>query len=666
MTKSPSSGVGEAAVTGDLVTAALAYGQAGLRVLPIHTVREGVCSCGAVDCDRPAKHPLIKAGKDFSRASSDVAAIADWWRRWPDANIGIRTGAESGLVVLDVDVPKGGASSLAALEQEHGKLPSTPEVLTGGGGKHLLFRHPGQEVRPSAGQLGDGLDVRGDGGFIVAPPSLHVSGRPYKWVRTPEKVPAAPLPPWLETMVVEGVTKRRNGGRAGDAIPEGKRNAALTSLAGTMRRRGMGESEITAALLEVNAGRCRPPLGGSEVRALVDSVMRYQPENATADVPARTVAEVVEVFDRWLYLPDRSLVYVVLGAVAANLLEGSPVWLLLVGPPGGGKTEALQAVLALPDVYKAATFTEASLLSGTPSKHRASGAKGGLLREIGEFGLVIAKDFGSVLSMHREARGSILAALREIYDGEWTRYVGTDGGRTLTWQGKVGLLAGCTPSIDRHHVVMAAMGERFLLYRLGDIDPEEQAGAALTAVGAREARMRSELSQAVLGLFADGLPRQPREPDQEETGRLVMLSTLVARCRSSVERDGYSREIELIPPAELPARLAKVLERLLAGLDAIGLDRGSAWQVVARTGLDSMPRMRRALLDILAHSGPPRETKDLALEVGYPTGTARRALEDLAAHGVLTRYSQGEGKSDLWGIAENVRVAYQSLSELAA
>jgi hypothetical protein len=152
----------------------------------------------------------------------------------------------------------------------------------------------------------------------------------------------------------------------------------------------------------------------------------------------RTVAEAIEVFQRWLYLPDPGALLAVLGAVAANRLDGDPIWLLLVGPPGGGKTEPLQAAVTLPDVHPVATLTEAALLSGTPKRDRAKGATGGVLRSIGEQGIILCKDFGSVLSMRRESRAEVLAALREVYDGSWTRPVGADGGRVLSGRARPG------------------------------------------------------------------------------------------------------------------------------------------------------------------------------------------------------------------------------------
>src|SRR5439155_25966347 len=122
---------------------------------------------------------------------------------------------------------------------------------------------------------------------------------------------------------------------------------------------------------------------------------------------------VVAVFRRWLHLPDPDALLAVLGAVAANRLPGDPVWLLLVGSPSSGKSEILQAVGSLPDVYPTASLTEGGLLSGTPKREKAQGASGGLLRKIGERGILLAKDFGSFLSPNPGSRTGVHPALRE-------------------------------------------------------------------------------------------------------------------------------------------------------------------------------------------------------------------------------------------------------------
>ena len=179
--------------------------------------------------------------------------------------------------------------------------------------------------------------------------------------------------------------KARAADTDGAPIPEGGRNAALASLAGSMRRRGMTAAEMEAALQVTNRERCQgPPLPETEVAAIARSVARYAPDDGeTGDdaggeaVQPTTLLEVIRGFRRWLYLPDLGALIAALGAVAANRLPGDPVWLLIVAPSGWGKTEVLGPLAALPDVHPAATLTEAALLSGTPAREKVKGRQGG-------------------------------------------------------------------------------------------------------------------------------------------------------------------------------------------------------------------------------------------------------------------------------------------------
>jgi hypothetical protein len=181
----------------ELIDAAVSYAARGWAVFPLFGVANARCRCGRRDCGRPGKHPLVARG--LHEASTDAAVIATWWRRWPWANIGLATGARSGFVAIDVDEPHG-RTSLRALQDQLGELPATLQALTGGGGLHLLYAHPGG-LRNSAGRLAGyddelpDVDLRADGGALVAPPSMHVSGRRYRWVNP--TVPLAPAPAWL-------------------------------------------------------------------------------------------------------------------------------------------------------------------------------------------------------------------------------------------------------------------------------------------------------------------------------------------------------------------------------------------------------------------------------------------------------------------------------------
>ena len=159
-------------------SAALGYGAKGWGVLPLHQPKNGVCSCGKPDCGSPAKHPLTTNG--LKDASTNPEQINKWWTRWPDANIGVITGKVSGIVVVDVDPEKGGMESWNELQDIHGRV-DTLTAVTGGGGIHLYFQAPAEELKSTAGEMGPGLDTRAEGGYVVAPPSMHISGRRYEW-----------------------------------------------------------------------------------------------------------------------------------------------------------------------------------------------------------------------------------------------------------------------------------------------------------------------------------------------------------------------------------------------------------------------------------------------------------------------------------------------------
>jgi len=383
-----------------------------------------------------------------------------------------------------------------------------------------------------------------------------------------------------------------------------------------------------------------------------------------------TLDDVLTACSKHLYLPDTGPVEVLLAAIAANNLPGDPVWLLQVAPPGSGKTETLNMALKVPHVYPVAVLTEASLLSGTSQrelKHNP-GAKGGLLKEMGDFGIMLVKDFGGILSLSKESRGPILAALREVYDGAWTRYVGSDGGKMLTWSGKAGLIGGATPSIDRHYAVMAQLGERFNYYRLPECDESTRAQFALAQVG-HETETRRELAGLVQRLFETiTLERDYTLLSTPERDRLVALATFATRCRSAVDRDAFSsREIELIPGAESPARFVKVLAQLLKGMEAIGIARPRAWELVTKIALDSMPDIRRRVVLEMINQSETTNSR-IATALNYPTVTTRRVLEDLACYGIVERVKVDGRRDDDWLVSDwtvaTYNAATKTLSEI--
>jgi hypothetical protein len=370
------------------------------------------------------------------------------------------------------------------------------------------------------------------------------------------------------------------------------------------------------------------------------------------------IEDTLETFERWLILPNRTPVYAMLGTVAANLLPGDPVWLGLVAPPSSAKTELLNSISKLPFVVSVSTLTLASLLSGTPRRQRTPGATGGLLRQVSDPGLLCLKDFTSTLTMRPESKSEVLSALREIYDGKWTRYIGTDGGKPLHWTGKLGLVFGCTGAIDTQHSVSDALGNRFLLSRM---EPGEgQLRWSFRHVGGKTATMRHELAESVNRLFAAPRP-DPQELSENEIERFERVTELVVRLRGAVERDRYRRELDAIYGAEGPARLGLSLERLLAGLDVLGVERKTAFEVVISVALDSTPPLRRGIYRLLCQPlnplNPPApnasalaiwNTKQVSDAIGLPTSTVRRGLEELTSYGLANHYSAKQGAPSSW------------------
>jgi len=372
-------------------------------------------------------------------------------------------------------------------------------------------------------------------------------------------------------------------------------------------------------------------------------------------------------FGKWLHLDDTAPVLAVAAVIVANLADGDPVWLLVVGPPSGGKTEILSSAAGLPYIVPAAIITEAALLSGTSSKERAADATGGLLRQIGEFGILFAKDFTSVLSQNRDTAKAAMAAMREIYDGSWDRPVGSDGGKVLHWHGKCGFIGGVTPSYDRYSAIVNALGDRYLLLRLPDVDAEHQAHAALRS-SEHEKAMRAELAAAMTGLIAGAdKSRVHAELSEADTARLVRLAMFTARARTAVERDGYTGELLVMPQPEGPARLVKALRRVYGGVLAIGADADTAWALLERISIDCAPSMRISIVRALLTFTDEQRTADIARVAGLVTKTAHRVLDDLALLGIATRTkkSDADNAPDLWIASEWLRDCWPKVGQIS-
>ncbi|MGA2068766.1 MAG: hypothetical protein ABSG86_27610 [Thermoguttaceae bacterium] len=370
-----------------------------------------------------------------------------------------------------------------------------------------------------------------------------------------------------------------------------------------------------------------------------------------------------KVFAKWLLLPDSTVVDIVLGCAVGNELQGDPLWLLLVGPPGDGKTELLRSLFAHEAVCSLSSFSPQALISGLkPEKGEADPS---LLPDLNGR-LVIVKDFGMVLQMRRESRHEVFSLLRDVYDGESSKGFGSGGEKIKRFQAKFNLLVGTTDAVELYGDLNQQLGERFLRYHLPIGDAKAKIKRALDNEGSKD-RMRRELSDAAVGFLHGATRRRPSVPARVKAS-LVNLAHLLAKARTSVCRDRNSKEIVTDPVPETGTRIANQLLRL--GL-SVAMGRGekrltpAEFKIMVKAAFDSMPTRRRALLSYLAQQAGFLTTDATTAGLRWPKGTCRLVLEDLHILGLVEQQTEKIGRTSVakWRLAGDVRRVFRMVGE---
>jgi hypothetical protein len=343
--------VSASAPAAQMLDAALAYAEHDVPVFPVWWIVNGRCACGKAECDQPGKHPLGSVvPHGVLDATTDAAPIRRWWSRYPHANIATST---SWATVLDVDPRHGGDDALAVLERDHGALPETAEVLTGGGGRHVYFR-PVAGLAASASKVGVGLDIKtGPGAYVLVPPSSHVTGGTYleEVLHPLFDTPLAEMPSWLvelarkETAEQSGNGQQRTPGEWAERLigaPEGQRRANALEVAGHYLGLRIAPAEVEAILVGF-AARCTPPFPEREAREIVCDLARRDRTKAQASAATKSDDSTREVFRRAAVIVK-----------ASTVTPESVDWIW----PGRIARGALANVVGLPDQGKSLMFSD--------------------------------------------------------------------------------------------------------------------------------------------------------------------------------------------------------------------------------------------------------------------------------------------------------------------
>jgi putative DNA primase/helicase len=264
----------------EVLKSAIEVGEVGFALLPVHCIINGACSCGDKNCTKQGKHPKRNNWK--YTATSDPKKLSTLFAA-NDCNLGIATGYKSKLIVIDIDPKNGGDDSCLKLFKEHGALDEHTLVAnTGGDGQHIYFRYGGNQIGNYHGTVfGAGIDIKGNGGYVIGAPSNHISGGDYYW-RNGFYLPAE-LPTDLEQILLDYKGTQTSSKRFEQKdIVTGNRNISLAGIAGRYRAKGLEVDQLESKLLKDNQQRCKPPLPEREVKAIAQSICRYERGNSKA------------------------------------------------------------------------------------------------------------------------------------------------------------------------------------------------------------------------------------------------------------------------------------------------------------------------------------------------------------------------------------------------
>jgi hypothetical protein len=368
------------------------------------------------------------------------------------------------------------------------------------------------------------------------------------------------------------------------------------------------------------------------------------------------------VFEANLVIEDKLVVRAVVASVIANQLDGSPVWLMVVAPSSGGKTEILMSLTTI--IKDTVSMTQVvsdispnSFISGMKSYE---GDHSLLLKMPKEGGMLLFKDFTSILSKRKEDRAIIMSQLREIYDGSYTRVMGNG---SKTWEGRVGVIGGCTPAIYSAMQEFSVMGERLMLYQMLQPDRKEALRFVINKEKTGEngdAAQKAAMKEYIEAIFAaiEGKEMSHFALAKETEEELIDVADFCTIARSGVEWNDRANHgagaIARLPSKEMPFRAVKQLMRIAKALVVMNLHEGKKdvlgeqdRQILYKIAFDSIPDMRRKAMQVIAGYTGGATAAAIAMDMALPTDSTRRWLEELNALGIIERSSSTTTKANM-------------------
>jgi len=614
------------------------------------------------------KKPLLR-WEEYQKRKATQEEIEKWASKYKNPNIGIVTGSISGITVVDVEA--GGPTD---------NLPPTVLVRTGGGGFHFYYKYS-QPIKNSV-RIRDKTDIRGAGGYVIAPPSLHKSGNYYEWVRSPEDSEFKELPGWIlspNKASHNQVQKIDWQKFISKDNPEGIRNLSAAQLIGKLCHhlpQELWESSAWPAFKEWNLIKNKPPLLERELRATFESILkkeRAKKKSTETETTPELDPELVESvrLDDVLasvetILPGKKeLVLLALATSISHYIDSkTPLWLMFVGVPSSAKTEVARLVALSPHVYLLDALTENAFISGAKNKNGDNPID---LLPLLNGKCFLIKDFTTTLSQREESVRKILGDLTSIYDNSFSKHSGFRG--TVRYFSFFSILGCVTPqALNRHQRYMNQIGPRFLFYRVPRSSESEVEQGLGVLWSNKDSKTIYEEVQQKVSAYSYQLSQKLadfklKDETLEVQDYLNRLAKFIARARGSVltrqaeflnsenEKVSFYEPIEIQIEEPFRALLQlRVIARSLAIVSGRESVTGEDLELVRRVALSSMPADRSLLLSVVATEDKSWSAKDIADNLGISHKTALRQLDELVSLKILDKTSQGGGLANLYSL----------------